>query len=136
VFRSFEDLEVWKRSCSLAVRIYQELKNCSEYSLKDQMQRAAVSIGSNIAEGSERSTKDFRRFLTIAGGSAAELRTQVYIAGKIGIFSAESMWELVKELKEISKMLRGLSRSIMHDRKGLKEKRTPKTEHENPETEN
>ncbi len=50
---SFEDLEVWKRSCRLAVLLYKSLKESREYSFKDQMFRAAVSIASNIAEGRE-----------------------------------------------------------------------------------
>lgn len=76
------------------------------------MQRAAVSIASNIAEGAERGGRDFIRYLTIARGSAAELRTQCYIACRIGVLTVEEMIPLVAELKEISKMLTGLARSI------------------------
>jgi len=72
----------------------------------------SVSIASNIAEGSERGGKDFIRFLTFSRGSAAELRTQCYITCKIGILTTEQMAPLVAELKEISKMLTGLARSI------------------------
>ncbi len=111
-YRTFEDLEVWKRSCKLAVQIYETLKTTRDFSLKDQMQRAAVSIASNIAEGSERSGKDFVRFLRIASGSAAELRTQIYIANRVGIVSNEVANPLVAELKEISKMLAGLMKSL------------------------
>ena len=76
--KSFEDLEVWKRSSRLAVEIYSALRDCRDFSLKDQMTRAAVSIPSNIAEGAERySDKEFARFLYIARGSSAELRTQL-----------------------------------------------------------
>ena len=112
MYQSFEELEVWKRACQLAVRIYKLLQECRDYGLRDQMQRAAVSIASNIAEGSERGGKDFIRFLTIARGSAAELRTHCDIASKIGILTSEQMNELVSELKEISKMLTGLARAI------------------------
>jgi len=76
------------------------------------MQRAAVSIASNIAEGAERGGKGFERFLRIARGSAAELRTQCYITAKVGMLTGEHMTPLVAELKEISKMLTGLARSI------------------------
>jgi len=54
VYNSFENLEVWKRACALAVQTYEILNNCRDYGLKDQMTRAAVSIASNIAEGAER----------------------------------------------------------------------------------
>jgi hypothetical protein len=72
MYHSFEELEVWKRACQLAVRVYELLRCCREFGLRNQMQKAAVSIASNIAEGSERGGKDFVRFLTIARGSAAE----------------------------------------------------------------
>lgn len=111
-YKSFEDLEVWKRSCQVSVRVYEILKDERDYSLRDQMQRAAVSIPSNIAEVSERGGKDFVRFLRIASGSSAELRTQLYIAKKVGIVDAGKMNELVGELKEISMMLSGLIRSL------------------------
>jgi len=55
-FHSFEELEVWKVSCRLAIRVYADLRTCKDYGLKDQMTRAAVSIASNIAEGAERTT--------------------------------------------------------------------------------
>ena len=73
------------------------------------MQRAAVSISSNIAEGSERkSKKEFVQFLYIARGSCAELRTQLYIAADIGIISADSASKLIGETKRIAAMLTGL----------------------------
>lgn len=89
------------------------LKDCRDYGLKDQMLRSSVSIPSNIAEGSERnSIPDFRRFLNIAKGSAAELRTQVYISREIKVFSNNDSKELIQELKSISKMLQALHKSL------------------------
>ena len=86
-YHSFEELEVWQRS--------------------------AISISSNIAEGSERDSKqDFIRFLRIAKGSAAELRTQGYIARELKITNGADMDHLIKECKEIGAMLQGLIRSI------------------------
>jgi four helix bundle protein len=112
-YRSFEDLEVWKRASDLAVRIYEELRGCKDFGLKDQMTRAAVSIASNIAEGAERDTKpEYMRYLHIAKGSAAELRTQLYIAFRIQVISQKAQIELVDELKEISSMLHGLIRVL------------------------
>lgn len=112
-YQSFEELEVWKASCRLTVRVYELMKDCKDYGLKDQMTRSAVSIASNIAEGSERDSKqDFIRFLRISKGSAAELRTQLYIADQIGIVKSETRKALVEELKKIASMLQSLIRSI------------------------
>lgn len=113
MYNSFEELDVWKRACRLAVVMYDNLRNCRDYGLKDQMTRAAVSIASNIAEGAERNSKaEYIRFLHIAKGSAAELRTQVYIAQQIGIYQNIQTTELITELKEISSMLQGLIKSL------------------------
>jgi len=110
---SFEDLEVWKKSCRLSVRLYELLRSCRDYGMKDQMLRSSISIPSNIAEGSERkSILDFKRFINIAQGSAAELRTQVYISRQVNIFSDKEAEELVQELKSISKMLQALHNSF------------------------
>lgn len=110
---SFEDLEVWKKSCRLAVNLYNLLRDCRDYGLKDQMLRSSVSIPSNISEGSERnSVPDFRRFLNIAKGSAAELRTQVYISQEVKVLSNSDAQELIQELKSISKMLQALHNSL------------------------
>lgn len=112
-YGSFEELEVWKRSCRLAVQVYELLKECRDYGLHDQMSRAAVSIASNIAEGAERDSRtEFARFLHIAKGSAAELRTQVYIAERIGVLTPAQARPLIVELKEISSMLHGLIKSL------------------------
>ena len=77
------------------------------------MLRAAVSIASNIAEGSERkSIPDFKRYINIALGSAAELRTQVYIAQQVKLISDQDANYLVEEMKSISKMLQALHSSL------------------------
>jgi four helix bundle protein len=112
-YQSFEDLEVWKRGCRLAVEVCRTVGESKQYALRDQMQRAAISISSNIAEGCERDSKlDFIRFLRIAKGSAAELRTQTYIALKLEMISKTDADKHIAELKEISAMLQGLIRSI------------------------
>ncbi|MBE6372021.1 MAG: four helix bundle protein [Lentisphaerae bacterium] len=109
----FEQLAVWKKGCRLAVLPYDKLKNCKDLGLYSQMTRAAVSIPSNIAEGAERKTdKDFVHFLYIAKGSAAELRTQLYIARELKVISPDDTKLLVRECKEISKMLKGLINAL------------------------
>ena len=109
----FENLDVWKAGCRLAVDVYSELQKNRDYGLRDQMQRAAVSISSNIAEGSERKSKrEFVQFLYIAKGSCAELRTQLYIAASIGAISADSASKLTGETKRIAAMLTGLINNL------------------------
>jgi len=103
-YHSYEELDVWKRGTQVAIRVYELLDGCRDYGLKDQMTRAAVSIPSNIAEGSARdSKKEFIRYLNIAKGSAAELNTQVYIAHKVHLVSLAEFQELSGDLKIISR---------------------------------
>ncbi|MFH1630183.1 MAG: four helix bundle protein [Pseudomonadota bacterium] len=102
----FEDLEVWKEGMRIVVKIYLSLNVCRDFGLRDQMQRAAVSIPSNIAEGYERNTnKDFIHFLHIAKGSCSELRTQIYLAVEIGVFDKTAGDELLESTRKISAML-------------------------------
>ncbi|MFA7166279.1 MAG: four helix bundle protein [Desulfoplanes sp.] len=104
--RRFEDLEVWKEGMRLASNVYRVLKECRDFGLRDQMQRAAVSVPSNIAEGYERNTnKDFVHFLYIAKGSCSELRTQVYLAVDVGIVEKGVGDELLESTRKISGML-------------------------------
>lgn len=112
-YQSFEDLEVWKRSCRQAVDVYRTLEPSKRYSLKDQMERSSLSVPSNIAEGQERDYDgDFVRFLRIAKGSNGELRTQMYVAAELGLLEKEKSREMIGESKQISSMLQGLIRSI------------------------
>ncbi len=111
--KSFEDLEVWKMACRQALNIYEALKETKDYSLKNQMERATVSVPSNIAEGQERDTiPDFCRFLRIAKGSNAELRTQLYLATKLELLNTHQSNQLINESKQISKMLQGLINAL------------------------
>jgi four helix bundle protein len=102
----FEDLQVWREGMQLAIKLYNSLANCSDFGLRNQMQRSAVSIPSNIAEGYERnSNKEFIQHLFIAKGSCAELRTQTYIAIKAGILKDLIGNEILESTKKISAML-------------------------------
>ena len=113
MYSSFENLEVWKRACQLSVRVYNLMKDSKDYSLKDQIFRSSISIASNIAEGAERdSKKEFIHFLHIAKGSAAELRTQIYIACRVKLIDEKEAMDIVNELMAISKMLHSLIKSI------------------------
>ncbi len=113
MYHSFEDLDVWKKSVNVAVRLFRILKDCPDCGIKDQMLRSAVSVPSNVAEGAERdSRRDFVRFLRISKGSAAELRTQLHIAGAAGLMNAASCGKAKAEATEISRMLQGLIVSL------------------------
>ncbi len=114
---TFEDLEVWKRGCQLAVDVCVSTHAMKNFSLKDQIQRSAISIPSNIAEGAERdSDGDFIRFLRISKGSCGELRTQLYISERVQKSLDQEpingSREMIRETREISAMLQGLIRSI------------------------
>ena len=110
---TFEKLEVWRKSKDLAIRICKALKDCRDYSLRDQIQRAAVSVPSNIAEGMERNGRaEYRNFLGIAKGSAGELRTQLLILLELGYVEETEGREMLTESIRISKMLNGLIRSL------------------------
>jgi four helix bundle protein len=112
-FQSFEDLEVWQRGCRLAVDIFKTFAACRNRTMQDQVQRAALSVPSNVAEGYERnSNKEFVRFLNIAKGSCGELRTQLYISRKLDFLNKADFDHLVGESKEVSAMLHGLSRAV------------------------
>ncbi len=105
----FEDYDVWKISMRLTLNIYRNLKECRDFGLRDQMQRAAVSIPSNFSEGYKRqSNKEFIRFLYIAKGSCAELRTQLYLASELNIIEKSISNGLIKETLKISGMLTNL----------------------------
>lgn len=85
--RRFEDLEAWQMAMDLAVQVYEISAHAPfsrDFALCDQVHRAAISIPSNIAEGFERGSRpEFHRFLSIAKGSCAELRTQIMLAKRI-----------------------------------------------------
>ncbi len=111
---NFEELEVWKRSSRLAVSVIELIEPVKLYALRDQMARSCISVPSNIAEGAERdSNREFRRFLAIAKGSAGELRTQIYIGIRAGVFEIEKASPLIHEAKEIGAMLEGLRRRLI-----------------------
>jgi four helix bundle protein len=110
-YSSFEDLPVWKEAKELAVLIY-KLTSCGkiykDFGLKDQVQRSAVSISSNIAEGFERGSKqEFIQYLYIARGSCGELRSQLHIAKDIGYFESKEFNKIHNLSLKVSKQING-----------------------------
>lgn len=113
MYQSYENLDVWKRSVEQSMETYRLLRDCRDYSFKDQICRAAVSVPSNIAEGMERdSVKETIHFLHIAKGSCAEVRTQALIALRIGYLTSGQAESYIDEMKQVSKMLHGLIKSL------------------------
>lgn len=111
----FEELTVWQQARELNLDIYSVTLQWRDYSLKDQICRAAVSISSNIAEGYERSSReDFKRFLYIAKGSAAEVRSQLYLALDLKYISEERFNELTDKVSFVIILLAKLIKSLTH----------------------
>ncbi len=113
---NFEKLEVWHKAIEFADQIYVLTRSFPEnerFGLTNQMRRAAVSISSNIAEGSSRSSKsDFARFVQMAAGSVFEVVSQATICHRRGLLSEEAFARLYAAAEEQSKMLSGLKRSL------------------------
>jgi four helix bundle protein len=109
-------LKVWQESIELVLQLYRHLDGFPKderFGLVAQLQRAAVSIPSNIAEGAaRRNTKEYLQFLFIARGSLSEVDTQLDIAFKLGYLNNSSYERLSEKLTGISKMLNGLINSL------------------------
>jgi four helix bundle protein len=109
----FEDLLVWQQAVDLAADVCRSFEGVRNYSLVDQVTRSAISIPSNIAEGSRRGTaRDFKLFLSYAKGSNAELKTQVIIGGRLNLLSEERVSEFKRRSDSIAFLLHSLSRSL------------------------
>jgi four helix bundle protein len=103
---NFEDIIAWQKAQLLTLSVYSQFKGCKDYSFRDQIQRASVSIMNNIAEGFERrGDKEFKHFLFIAKGSCAEVRSMLSIADKLGYMGSEKTKEHIQLTIEVKKML-------------------------------
>ncbi len=109
--KMFEEIEVWKLSRSLVKEIYRitsDEKTSRNFSLKDQIQRAALSIMNNISEGFERhSDKEFAYFLNIAKGSAGEVRSMLYVLLDMNYIDNKAFQKVFDQIMSISKSLSG-----------------------------
>jgi four helix bundle protein len=120
--QSHKDLNVWKKSMEFVQNIYRitrEFPKEEQYGLSAQMRRSAISIPSNIAEGAARnSKKEFKQFLYISLGSAAEIETQLEIAEGLGYISNGK--SLQTNIMEIRKMLMGLISFVAKKKNSVK----------------
>jgi four helix bundle protein len=110
--KKFEDIEAWQKSRNIVNSIYKISNKSSfsrDFSLRDQIRRAAISIISNISEGfSRESTKEFIRFLFIAKSSASEVQSQLYIAKDQGYINEKEFNEIYDRLDHCSRQISNL----------------------------
>jgi four helix bundle protein len=114
--RNFRELTVWEKAHELVVEVYRVsggFPSEERFGISAQLRKAAVSIGSNIAEGCGRGTdKDFARFLSIAAGSASEVEYQVLLARDLGYLSDEDYGRLNTQVNEVKRMLNSFIQSL------------------------
>ena len=113
---NFEKLDVWQKAIGFADLVYDHTRNFpadERFGLTNQMRRAAVSISSNIAEGTSRmSQSDFRRFVEIATGSVFEVISQAFVGRRQGFLAEEAFAALYSSAEEVGRMLSGLRKSL------------------------
>jgi four helix bundle protein len=104
----FEDLQCWQRAQELAVMIYEHFRDLKDFSFKDQICRAAVSVSNNVAEGFDRgSNKDFLKFLYIARASNSEVKSMIYLAQKLNYTNQENFNKIINKCSEVGKTTNG-----------------------------
>lgn len=112
-FNTFEEIIAWQKAKELTLIIYACYKGCRDFSFRDQIRRAAVSIMNNIAEGYERrSNKELTQFLYISKGSAGEVRSMNYLGFELKYIGKEDFENIHQRSLEIARILSGLIRSL------------------------
>ncbi len=110
---SFKDIIAWQKAHDLCVFVYEDFKNCKDYSFRDQIQRAAVSVMNNIAEGhAKRSDKSFKNFLLISKGSLAEVQSMLILAVSLGYIDKEVAKSRYDFAEETARILSGLIKKL------------------------
>jgi four helix bundle protein len=113
VIKQFEDIIAWQKAKNLTLTLYKLVKSSKDFTFRDQILRASISVMNNIAEGFERnSDKEFKHFLLIAKGSCGEVRSMLHLASDLKYISDAEFEELLFNTKEISKLLGGLIKSL------------------------
>ena len=112
----YQKLIIWQKSRILVKKIYEltaTFPKAEQYGLVAQMRRAAISVPSNVAEGSQKNTnRDFLSFLAIAKGSLAELETQVILSGDLKLATEEKLNPILELIHQIQKMLRAFCETL------------------------
>ena len=109
----FEEIIAWKKAKELTINIYNNFRSCKDFSFKNQIERASVSIMNNIAEGFERQTnKELTNFLYMAKGSCGEVRSMLGLARELKYLNKEQSQVLEELSIEISKILSGFIKTL------------------------
>ncbi|MGH1366485.1 MAG: four helix bundle protein [Calditrichia bacterium] len=113
---NFKKLQVWHRSCDLAEALYilaKKLPDTERYGLRSQIQRAAISVPSNIAEGCGReSNKELQHYLNTSNGSLCELETQLLLSIRLEFFKQSETEALINQILEVRKMIYALIKQL------------------------
>ena len=113
VIKTFEDIIAWQKSRDLYIGLYREAMLNRDFSFKDQLLRAVLSISNNIAEGFDRGTnKELRQFLIISRGSCAEARSMLLLASEMGLFSVQQQQSYLATTKDIARLLTKFIKSL------------------------
>ena len=111
--QKFDDIIAWQKAQDLAVDIYTAFQHLKDFGFKDQICRAVISISNNIAEGFDRSSAlDFLRFLFISIASCSEVKSMLHIGERLNYISTEQKKLLLSQADEVSKIIRGLIKSL------------------------
>ncbi len=123
----FEDLIAWQRALDLTVAVYEVTRRGAfrgDLGLAGQVQRAAVSVPSNIAEGFERGGRaEFHQFLSTAKGSCGELRSHLYVSSRIGYLEQIDFRHLLEQAEEVARIVGGLRSAVQRQRDTQRMKR-------------
>lgn len=115
-FRKFEEITAWQKAREITKRVYQVSNSCDfskDFSLRDQIKRASISVMANIAEGhGRRSRNEFANFLNISRGSAIEVQSHLYVALDLGYISERDFSDIYAMLDEVSRMTVALSQYL------------------------
>lgn len=114
---NFKNIIAWQKSRELVKEVYQLAARFPKeevYGLTSQIKRAAVSVPSNIAEGTPRGDKDFSRFLDYSVGSSFELETQLILSNDLGFISDNALAEINQKVTEVQKIIYGFQKTLNH----------------------
>lgn len=116
--QKIEDIVAWQKAQDLATEVYPQFSGVKDFTFKDQICRAVISVSNNIAEGFDRKTdKEFSYFLYIALGSSSEVKSMLYLSEKLGYISKNDHQKHIDQGSEVARVIRGFIKSITNNSK-------------------